>query len=255
VHPTLLALLHRDLRVARREFWFFILRVGLQPLLFTFIFGYVMPRQGIVARGYTSLLLPGILALSMTLSGMQAVALPLVIEFGWTKEIEDRLLAPISIAGVAFEKILMGLFQALVAGLVVLPIAWAIMEEGLNFKLAHPVLLVLVAVLTGWVFSAFGLVLGTITAPQQIGLVFNVLLGPMIFFGCAYYPWDTLKIIPWFQKLVLVNRLVYAREGFRAAVTAQLPHMPLWGVFGGLIGFSVLFTYLGLRNFERRAVD
>jgi len=31
--------------------------------------------------------------------------------------------------------------------------------------------------------------------------------------------------------------------------------MPLWGVFGGLIGFSVLFTYLGLRNFERRAVD
>ena len=174
MHPTLLALLHRDLRVARREFWFFILRVGVQPLLFTFIFGYVMPRQGIVARGYTSLLLPGILALSMTLSGMQAVALPLVIEFGWTKEIEDRLLAPISIAGVAFEKILMGLFQALVAGLVVLPIAWAIMEEGLNFKLAHPVLLVSVAVLTGWVFSAFGLVLGTITAPQQIGLVFNV---------------------------------------------------------------------------------
>src|SRR5436309_4554688 len=252
---TMVALLHRELRVARREFWFFILRVGLQPLLFTFIFGYVMPRQGIVARGYTSLLLPGILALSMTLSGMQAVALPLVIEFGWTKEIEDRLLAPISIAGVAFEKILMGLFQALVAGLVVLPIAWAIMEEGLNFKLAHPVLLVSVAVLTGWVFSAFGLVLGTITAPQQIGLVFNVLLGPMIFFGCAYYPWETLKIIPWFQKLVLINPLVYASEGFRAAVTAQLPHMPLWGIFGGLIGFSVLFTYLGMRNFDRRAVD
>src|SRR5213595_1011674 len=136
---TMLALLHRDLRVARREIKSFFLRVGLQPLLFTFIFGYVMPRQGIVAPGYTNLLLPGILALSMTLSGMQSVALPLVIEFGWTKEIEDRLLAPISISGIAIEKILMGLFQALVAGLVVLPIAWAIMEEGLNFKLAHPV--------------------------------------------------------------------------------------------------------------------
>src|SRR5437667_3726836 len=195
---AMVGLLHRDMRVAQRELKFFFLRVGLQPLLFTFIFGYVMPRQGLVASGYTTLLLPGILALSMTLSGMQAVALPLVIDFGWTKEIEDRLLAPISIYSVAVEKILMGLFQALVAGLVVLPIAWAIMEEGLNFKLAHPVLLVSVAVLTGWVFSAFGLFLGTITAPKRIGPVFNGLLGPMIFFGCAYYPWETLKIIPWF---------------------------------------------------------
>src|SRR5437763_10659036 len=99
---TMAALLHRDMRVARREIKSFFLRVGLQPLLFTFIFGYVMPRQGIVAANYTNLLLPGILALSMTLSGMQAVALPLVIDFGWTKEIEDRLLAPISIGGVAF---------------------------------------------------------------------------------------------------------------------------------------------------------
>ena len=97
---TMLALLHRDMRVARRELHYFLLRVAIQPLLFTFIFGYVMPRLGIVQRGYTSMLLPGILGLSMTLSSMQAVALPLVIDFGWSKEIEDRLLAPISIAGV-----------------------------------------------------------------------------------------------------------------------------------------------------------
>jgi ABC-2 type transport system permease protein len=37
------------------------------------------------------MLLPGILGLSMTLWSMQAVALPLVIDFGWTKEIEDQV--------------------------------------------------------------------------------------------------------------------------------------------------------------------
>jgi ABC-2 type transport system permease protein len=52
-----------------------------------------------------------------------------------------------------------------------------------------------------------------------------------------------------------VNPLVYASEGFRAALTSQVPHMPLWLIFGGLIGFSLLFTYVGLRQFERRAVD
>src|SRR5437879_12993975 len=128
---TFIALLHRDLRVARRELKYTLLRVGLQPLLFTFIFGFVMPRLGIIQRGYTTMLLPGILGLSMTLSSMQAVALPLVIEFGWTKEIEDRLLAPISIAGVGIEKIIVGILQAIIAGIVVLLLAWLMMRVRL----------------------------------------------------------------------------------------------------------------------------
>src|SRR6266849_1414776 len=129
---TFIALLYRDLRVARRELPYFLLRTGIQPLLFTFIFGYVMPRLGIVQRGYTSMLLPGILGLSMTLSSMQAVALPLVIDFGWSKEIEDRLLAPISIAGVGIEKIIVGILQAIIAGIVVLPLAWLLMRVHLS---------------------------------------------------------------------------------------------------------------------------
>src|SRR6266576_3315263 len=54
---AMIALLHRDMRVARRELKFFFLRVGLQPLLFTFIFGYVMPRLGIVQGAYANALL------------------------------------------------------------------------------------------------------------------------------------------------------------------------------------------------------
>src|SRR2546426_10427849 len=132
---AMLALLHRDVRVARRELHYFLLRVAIQPLLFTFIFGYVMPRLGIVQRGYTDMLLPGILGLSMTLSGMQAVSLPLVIDFGWSKEIEDRLLAPISIVGVGIEKIVVGVIQAIVAGIVVLPLAWLLMRVQLHLSL------------------------------------------------------------------------------------------------------------------------
>ena len=252
---TMLALLHRDMRVARRELKFFFLRVGMQPILFTFIFGYVMPRQGIVQEGYANVLLPGILALSMTLSGMQSVALPLVVEFGWTKEIEDRLLAPISITGVAVEKIIVGIIQAIIAGLFVLPLAWLMMGTHLSLQPTNFLLLISVALLTSWLFAAFGMVMGTIVEPQQIGLMFNVLLGPMIFFGCAYYPWAQLRVDPWFQKFVLINPLVYASEGFRAALTPQLAHMPPLLILGGLIGFCALFTFLGLRQFERRSLD
>ena len=148
---TMLALLHRDMRVARRELKFFFLRVGIQPVLFTFIFGFVMPRLGIVQTGYANMLLPGILALSMTLSGMQSVALPLVVEFGWTKEIEDRLLAPISIMGVAVEKIIVGIIQAVIAGLFVLPLAWLMMGTHLSLQPSNFFLLLSAALLTSWV--------------------------------------------------------------------------------------------------------
>src|SRR5436305_2536198 len=143
-----IALLHRDLHVVRRELPSFLLRVVLNPLLFTFIFGFVMPRMGIIQHGYTDMLLPGILGLSMTLSSMQAVALPLVIDFGWTKEIEDRLLAPISISGVAIEKILVGILQAMIAGLVVLPLAWLLMGVHLSLGFVDMAQLALVAVLS-----------------------------------------------------------------------------------------------------------
>src|SRR4030095_633938 len=252
---TMIALLHRDMRVARRELKFFFLRVGIQPILFTFIFGYVMPRLGLVQTGYANLLLPGILALSMTLSGMQSVALPLVVEFGFTKEIEDRLLAPISIMGVATEKIIVGIIQAVIAGLFVMPLAWLMMGAHLNLQPENYVLLVVIAVVTSWLFSAFGMVMGTIVEAQQIGLMFTVFVGPIIFSGCAYYPWAALRVIPWFQKLVLINPLVYASEGFRAALTPQLPHMSLWLIFGGLLAFCALFTFLCLREFERRWLD
>src|SRR5262252_9432463 len=90
------ALLLRDLMVSRRELPYFLLRTTLQPLLFTLVFGFVLPKMAYVGRGYSSALLPGILAMSLSLSSMQSVTLPMVIDFA-TNALEDRLLAPITI--------------------------------------------------------------------------------------------------------------------------------------------------------------
>ena len=67
----------------------------MQPLLFLIVFGYLLPKMSFVGKGYQTALLPGILAVSLSLSAIQSVALPMVQDFGWTKEIEDRLLAPV----------------------------------------------------------------------------------------------------------------------------------------------------------------
>src|SRR5215470_16811838 len=185
---TFFALLMLDARVARRNFIPLILQTLLQPMLLAFIFGRVMTTSGYMPLQYKSLLLPGIMALSMVFAGIQAVAMPLISEFQFSKEIEDRLLAPIDIEWVAVEKVLSGMIQALLAGLVVLPAAWLVMGKGVEIHLPRFLLFAAVSLLVALLSSAMGLTTGCSIGQTQIGLMFSLVFAPLIFFGCTYYP-------------------------------------------------------------------
>lgn len=249
-----LALLSRDVRVARRELPYFLIRTTMQPMLFVIVFGYLLPKMGFMQPGYQAALLPGILALSLMLSSTQSVTLPMVTEFGWTNEIEDRLLAPISTYLVAVEKIVNAMIQGVIAALVVLPLARLVMGPVAGFTLAHVPELLLVVVLSAAAASAFGLLLGVLISPQQIGFLFSLIITPMIFFGCAYYPWRGLDVVPWLKYAVLINPLVYISEGMRAALTPSVPHMSLVAIVAALTVLTILFTWGALVRFRIRAI-
>lgn len=249
-----LALLRRDINVARRELPFFLVRTTLQPLLFVVVFGLLLPRMGFVGDAYKSALLPGVLAVSLALSSIQSVALPMVADFGWTREIEDRLLAPVSIKLIAFEKIVAGVFQGLIAAVFVLPIARLIMGPIVGLTATHFALVIFIVLLGATAFSVLGLLMGSLVNPQQIGLMFSVIVAPMIFFGCAYYPWQKLSVFPFMKYAVLVNPLVYVAEGMRGVLTPGMPHMDLRAVSAALIVIIAFFWTLALRSFEKRAM-
>jgi len=249
-----LAMLGRDGRVARRNFLPLLLQNLVQPMLFVFVFGRVMTTSGMMPESYKSLLLPGIIAISMLLSGLQAVAFPMIADFQFSREIEDRLLAPMEIEWVAIEKVVAGSIQALVAGGVVIPMAWLILGTGLQISFAQPFELLVLAVLVAVLAAAIGLTLGCSLGQAQIGIMFSLIVGPMIFFGCTYYPWSALAAFPVLQKVVLLNPFVYASEGFRSALAPQFPHLSGYIVFGGLVIFNAVFLRLGLRQFRKKAI-
>ncbi|MEA2279697.1 MAG: type transport system permease protein, partial [Solirubrobacteraceae bacterium] len=98
VGRTFLALCGRDLWVTvRHDPIAFLAQALLQPIFFLFVFGRVLPDIGAARGAYGTQLLPGVLALTLVLTSLQNTALPLVIEFSFTKEIEDRLLAPLPV--------------------------------------------------------------------------------------------------------------------------------------------------------------
>jgi ABC-2 type transport system permease protein len=252
---TFLAMLARDAHVARRNFVQLLLQTFLQPLMFVYIFGRVMVGSGYMPPSYKSLLLPGIMALCMVGTGIWAVAMPLIAEFQFTREIEDRLLAPMEISWLAVEKVLAGTLQALAAGLMVIPCAWLLLRPGVELNLHTPLLFAGIAILVALFSAVGGLALGCSIEQTHIGLMFSLVVAPMIFFGCTYYPWSALANFPITQKLVLVNPLVYASEGLRGTLVPQFPHLPLSAVLSGLVFFDVLLLTVGLRQFHKKAVS
>jgi ABC-2 type transport system permease protein len=262
------ALLLRDLTVLKKNLGVFIARTLIQPFLLVFVFLYVFPQIGEGIGGssagglssFATVLVAGVVGLSIMFQGIMAVALPLSNEFGYTKEIEDRVLAPLPVSLVAIGKVVAGAIQGLIAAVIVFPIAAIVHASGVQPNLTvHWGLLLTLIPLTCIITSGLGLFLGTYIAPRNIGVMFGFIVLPLTFLGGTYYPWTSLAAIKiggfsWLQALVCINPLIYVTEGFRAALTTA-PHMQLYVIYPVLTAFCVIFLWAGCRGFKKRVIS
>ncbi|HLN43193.1 MAG TPA: ABC transporter permease [Acidimicrobiales bacterium] len=270
---ALQALMLRDFVVLRKHFLEFVARTVVQPFLLCFVFLYVFPKIGQAVGGgggsgagsarassaFATVLVPGVVGISIMFQGVQSVALQMAQEFGYTREIEDRVQAPCPIWLVASAKVLSGAMQGIISAIIVLPIASVVHAGGVeaHINLHWWIILTLVPI-SCVAMAALGLVLGTSFEPRNIGLMFGFVVLPITFLGGTYYQWTRLGPVKigawhWLQTIVLVNPLIYVNEGMRAAFT-NAQHMHLYVIFPVLLGFCTLFLSIGLRNFRRRVL-
>ena len=73
------------------------------------------PTGAMAGMNFSTVLLPGLMAVAIMFSGIAAVALPLAQEFGITREIDDRVMCPLPVAAVAIEKICFSAVQSVIA--------------------------------------------------------------------------------------------------------------------------------------------
>jgi ABC-2 type transport system permease protein len=257
-----LGLFLRDLRVLMREITPFLLRVGMQPLLFLFVFTFILPRMASgnpLASGpemdFGTIILPGLMAVAIMFSGIAAVALPLSSEFGITREIDDRVMCPLPLWAVAMEKVCFSALQSMIAALCVIPMAYYIPAHPVVAHISNWFLLGLVLLLSSLLAGSLGLAIGSTVSPKHIGLVFSIIVVPITFLGCVYYPWAYLDKIRWLQVGVLFNPIVYMSEGLRATVTPGIAHMPLWAIVIALTIFTAALGRFGLRGFKGRVLS
>jgi ABC-2 type transport system permease protein len=248
------AVLRRDLYVTWSELPIFLSQVILQPLFLLFVFGKVLGRLGYTRGDYAELLFPGLLALTAVITGMQTLAFPLVAEFGWTKEIEDRLLSPMPTALVAAEKVVFAAFRAVVATSVMVPVGVLVLGS-IPWRWSGFPLFLAVAVLGALLGACLGLVLGTLVPPSRINILFSLVFTPLLFTGASQYPWPSLARLRWFQVVTALNPMTYVSEGLRAALVPTVPHVRPWICLLVLVCSLVVLMTIGVRGFYRRAID
>jgi ABC-2 type transport system permease protein len=248
------AVLRRDLLVTWRDFPAFLAQVVLQPFFLLFVFGKVLGSLGYTRHGYANLLFPGLLALTGVITAMQTLAFPLVAEFGWTREIEDRLLAPMPTVLVAAEKVLFAILRALTATLLMIPIGIVVLGS-IPWRWSSLPLFVAALLLGALVGAGFGLLVGTLVQPARINLVFSLVFTPLLFTGCSQYPWPSLSRLRWFQVVTAANPMTYVSEAMRAALVPDVPHIRAWVCLVVLVCAVCGLLAVGVRGFYRRAFD
>ena len=250
---TFVAVLWRDIFTTTRKPTTFLIQVIVQPLLLFFVFGKVLGVAGYTNGDFGATLLPGVMALNALLVSLQNTAMPLIMDFSWSGEIEDRLLAPLPGPLVAVAKIVFGTLCGLFAGLVMAPIGFLVLGTSGWALSAWPSVL-LILLLGSAAGAGIGLVLGTVVSTERISITFAIVLAPVTFTVYVQYPWSSLGHIRWFQVISAINPLTYVSEGLRAATLPGTPSIPLWIDTLVLLGAVAVAAFVGIKGFMRRAV-
>jgi len=209
-----------------------------QPILFLvalgFGFGPIFEKAG--GGDYLQFLAPGVIAM-----GILFTAMFMGIEIIWDKQfgfLKETLVAPVSRFSIMLGRTLGGATVAMMQGVVVFLIAWAI---GFHPSFALFAVALVFMLLVAMLFTGIGTAIASIVDDMQgFPLIMNFLVMPTFFLSGALFP---LMGLPSFITVIAkINPLSYGIDGLRAALTAVPAQFGLWTDFWvlGLTSLAVL---------------
>ena len=202
----------------------------LSPLISTtlyfVVFGYsVGSRVGAVhGMPYTRYIVPGLVLLGITNNAFLNSSSSLFIN-KIQGTIVDLLVAPLGPGELLFGFV----SGAMVRGLTVGVLTWAVALAFTGFELAHPALLVLMLFLQAYVFAVLGLLAAMWAEKfEQINFFPTFVMFPLTFLGGVFYSVESLPS-PW-REVSFFNPIVYMVDSTRFAFFGHCDFPPWTGV-------------------------
>ncbi|WGI17853.1 ABC transporter permease [Methanonatronarchaeum sp. AMET-Sl] len=247
----------RDLMVFRKDIRGNLMRILGQPMFFLIVFGLLLPQLDVFMIDYIEILVPGIIAMTAMLGAMRSVGGEIGISFDHNQEIRAHILLPLTMASLALEKIIYGMFQGVFSGLAVLILAIILFPETFTLTLTSLIVLIIIFMATGIIFGGMGLGIGSYFEPPEIMFEIMFLITmPMMFLGATFYPVDMVREISEILYYFTFGiPLTYVSESIRVFIAPETAGLPLIACIIGLIISIAIFVPIGIWGFKQRAIN
>jgi ABC-2 type transport system permease protein len=183
----------------------------LSTSLYFVVFGAAIgSRMGdIDGVSYGAFIIPGLVMLSLLNESISNASFGIYMP-KWSGTIYELLSAPVSFIEVVVGYVGAAASKSLILGVLILATARLFVE----FRIAHPLWMILFLVLTSITFSLFGFLIGIwADGFEKLQIVPMMIVTPLTFLGGSFYSISMLP--PLWQKITLFNPVVYLISGFR----------------------------------------
>lgn len=213
------------------------------PVIYLFAFGLGLGSRVEVSGGYVPFLTTGIVSLTVMLNSFQQTALSVSAGRLYFHTFQTVFLSPVPALQIVGGIVLAGITRGVLMGGLVYSVAWLAFAVPALSGIA-----VIAILLSAFFFAALGVALGlAIADPDDISLVNNFIITPMIFFCGSFFPVQNLP--PALQTIVSVLPLSLANK---------LMRLPAWDsqaagstAILGLMGLGLLlWGARGLKNYS-----
>jgi ABC-2 type transport system permease protein len=183
----------------------------LSTSLYFIVFGSAIGSRMVAIDGvsYGAFIIPGLLMLSLLSQSISNASFGIYFP-KFTGTIYEILSAPISAFEIVCGYVGAAASKSFILGVVILITA----RLFVDYKVAHPLVMLAFLTLTATTFSLFGFIIGIwADGFEKLQIVPLLIVTPLTFLGGSFY---SIKMLPEFwQKVTLFNPVVYLINGFR----------------------------------------
>ena len=207
----------------------------LSTSLYFIVFGAAIGSRMTAIDGvsYGAFIVPGLMMLSILTESLSNASFGIYMpRFAGT--IYEVLSAPISAAEIVIGYVGAAATKSIILGAIILATA----RLFVSFSILHPLWMVGFLVLTSVTFSFFGFIIGVwADSFERLQIVPMLIITPLAFLGGSFYSISMLP--PLWQKIALVNPVVYLVSGFRWSFYGT-SDVNVWVSFGMTLLFLAL---------------
>lgn len=179
--------------------------------LYFIVFGSAIGSRisNIDGVNYGSFIVPGLIMMTVLTQSVSNGSFGIYFP-GFTGTIYEILSAPLSYVEIVIGYVGAAATKSLIIGLIIL----ATSSFFVSLRIMHPIWMMVFLVLTCVTFSLLGFIIGIWADDfEKLQVIPNLIITPLAFLGGSFYSIEMLP--PLWQKISLVNPVVYLISGFR----------------------------------------